>query len=178
MSRQALVVRSERVSDPEAGVGLDVVVDPGGVNTTTAPHYANVGDDAPPLPGDYAALGESSGTGAEHITGYADTKNAGKALPGEKRIYARSATGDVKVELWLKGDGSIVISNGEGSFAMAPSGDVTINGVVISKAGAISAPGEVTAMAATPATAISLTKHAHLTAGTGAPSGPVPFPIP
>jgi hypothetical protein len=176
MSRFAVVLHVERVSDD--GHGLDVVCDPGGGANLTAPHCANPGDDSSPLPGDFAQLGESSGTGAESAVGYCDTRNAGKAKPGEKRIYARNASGSVVVDLYLKGDGSLVIDNGSGKVELQSSGAVVINGVVISKLGAITAPLEVTAMAKT--VPIALSTHVHLGAAPGTPVGPPisPPPVP
>ncbi len=162
MSRDAVVVRTERVNG-EDGHGLDVVVDPNGEPITTS-HYAPPGVDAVPLPGDFASLSEGSGSGAENAVGYADVGNAGTAAAGEIRLYARNAAGTLKVELWLKGNGSLVIDNGSGSVELEAGGDVVINGVRITAAGAIEAPGEVTAMATTPATAVKLSTHLHATA--------------
>jgi hypothetical protein len=176
MSRTAQVVSSTRVSDVD-GHGLDVTVDPGGGDATTVSHYASSGDDAPALASDFCALTDASGTGAENVVGYADVKNAGKAAPGEKRIYARKPDGSVTCDIWLKGDETIVMTFGAGgSFECKANGDVVINGVTISKLGAITARGEVTANAAT--IPVKLAGHTHLTAGTGAPVGPTPFPVP
>jgi len=174
MSRIGEVLSTERVVE-DGAYGVDVKFDPGGGANATAPHFADPGDDSLPLPGDFLALEDSVGAGAEQATGYADTRNAGKARPGEKRIYARDASGAVVVDLWLQRDGSIVISNGAGSFTMKKTGAVEINGVVIGVDGSISAKGEVTANASTPLP-IKLSAHTHLTAGTGTPSKPVPFP--
>jgi hypothetical protein len=106
VSRVAEVLDSTRVND-EGAHGLDVKCDPGGGDNVTAFHFADAGDDGRPLPGDFVALEDSSGSGAEQATGYADTKNAGKALPGEKRIYSRDAEGAIVAEVWLQGDGKI-----------------------------------------------------------------------
>lgn len=169
MSRVAEVLASERVVE-EGAHGVDVKCDPGG-DTLTAPHFADPGDDSQPLPGDFVALETSSGSGLEQATGYADVKNEGKAQPGEKRIYARDASGAVMVELWLRGDGSLVIDNGSGKVELAAGGDVTINGVVIDASGNVKAPGEVTAMATGPG--VKLSKHKHPT-GVGPSSEPIP----
>jgi len=170
MSRVGEVLSFERVVE-EGAHGADVKVDPGGTANVTAPHYADAGDDSHPLPGDFVALEDSSGAGAEQATGYADVRNAGKARAGEKRIYARNVAGAPVVEVWLKNDGSIVIANGTGAFELAPSGAVTINGVTISPSGAISAPGEITAKSTT--TPVSLTQHIHPT-GLGPSGAPTP----
>lgn len=175
MSRIAEVQSTRRTND-ETGHGVDVKVDPGGGALSTVPHFADPGDDSLPLPGDFAALEDSAGSGAEQVTGYADVANVGKAVPGEKRTYGRDSNKTPVCEVWLKGDGTIVIANDSGSFEMAPNGAVTINGVVIDADGNISAPGEVTAdgevtaMAASPATSVTLSHHIHPT-GVG-PSSP------
>lgn len=161
MGRVAQVQTSRRTDD-EDGHGLDVQCDPGGGANVTVPVFGPPGVDAVPLPGDYAALEDSAGAGAEQTTGFADVRNPGKAQPGEHRIYARRADGSVAIELWLKADGTLVIGSG---------GDVTINGVVITAAGAIRAPGEVTAMAQTPATSVGLSTHVH-----GSNTGPTTPP--
>lgn len=128
MSREAQVESAERTNDSETGHGLNVTCDPGGKNNITAPHYADPGDDSCPLPGDYAALTEASGTGAEAATGYADVRNAGKALPGEKRIYGRDANGAVVGDLWIKRDGTIVGTNAGGSITLSPQGVLSVSG--------------------------------------------------
>lgn len=161
MSRIGEVLASRRVHD-EDGHGLDVQCDPGGGANVTAPVFAPPGTDAAPLPGDWVALEDSPGTGAEQATGFADTKLEGKAKPGEHRIYARRADGTLAIELWLKADGTLVIGSG---------GDVTINGVTITASGEIRAPGEVTAMASTPATSVGLSTHLH-----GSNTGPTTPP--
>jgi hypothetical protein len=171
MSRVAIVRSTSRVTEEGGGEGLDVVCDPGGDQNVTAPHFADAGDDSCPLPGDFVALEQSSGTGVEQAVGYADVDNAGKAAPGEKRIYARDARGAVKVELWLKGDGAIVVDNGAGKLELAPGGDVTINGVTIDKSGNVSAPGDVTAKRGPQA--VRLSTHTHLS-GTGPTQSPTP----
>lgn len=169
MSRVAEVLSSDRTVD-EGAHGVDVKCDPGG-NPMTAPHFADSGFDSQPLPGDYVALGDSSGSGCEHVVGCADVRNEGKAEPGEARVYARDASGAVVVELWLKGDGALVIDNGSGKVELAAGGDVTINGVVIDASGNVKAPGEVTAKATQ--APVSLSSHLHPT-GVGPSSSPSP----
>ena len=161
MGRIAEVLSSRRVHD-EDGHGLDVQCDPTGGAIVTAPVFTPPGVDAVPLPGDFAALEDSAGAGAEQTTGFADVRAAGKAGAGEVRIYARRADGSMAIELWLKADGTLVIGSG---------GDVTINGVTITASGEIRAPGEVTAMASTPATSVGLSTHLH-----GSNTGPTTPP--
>lgn len=128
MGRVAIVLSSSRVVD-QGGHGVDVKCDPGGGPNVTAPHFTNPGVDAQPLPGDSAALEDSSGTGAEHATGFADTKSAGRAGPGELRIYARDQSGEVTGELWLQGDGTIVATNSSGgALTLSSDGVVSVSG--------------------------------------------------
>jgi hypothetical protein len=163
MGRIAEVQITRRVADAD-GHGLDVQCDPGGGANVTAPVFGPAGTDAVPLPGDFVALEDSVGAGAEHATGFADVGLAGRAQPGEVRLYARRTDGSLAIELWLKADGTLVIGSG---------GDVTINGVTITASGAIRAPGEVTAMASSPASSVSLSTHYH-----GSNTGPTTKPLP
>ena len=126
MTRVAEVKSAARVQD-EDGHGVNITADPGGTQVT-APHFADPGDDSLPLPGDYTALDESSGAGGEHATGYADVRNAGKALAGEKRIYARDAIGAVVGDLWLRRDGTIIGTNAGGTLTLSPAGVLSVSG--------------------------------------------------
>lgn len=151
----------------------DVTIDPGGGPNQTANHYACAGDDSHPLPGDFVATTGSPGSGNEHVTGYVDPVNEPKAQRGEKRIYSRRESDGVLVaEIWLKNDGSLVIENENGRLELAAGGTFDLNGVTIDTSGNISAPGEVTAMDATPATSVKLSTHLHPTAmgPSGAPT--------
>jgi hypothetical protein len=155
MSRTAQVMSSTRVHD-EDGHGVDVTVDPGGGDLTTVSHFASSGDDAPPLGVDFTALTDASGTGSENAVGYADVLNAGKAAPGEKRIYARDAEGVVKADLWLKGDGTIIATNAGGTITLSPDGVLHVAGssdaaALASKIDKIGRPISAIAAAVTPA---------------------------
>lgn len=178
MGRVAEVLSTKRVND-EDGHGVDVTCDPGGGQNVTAALFAASGDDSPPLRGDFVALEDSSGTGVEHVVGCADVRNAGTAANGEKRLFARDANGAVKIQLWLKGDGTLVIGHGNGSIEMAADGAVTINGLVIDPDGNVTTPGEiaadgeVTAMAASPGTSVKVSTHLH-----PHPMGPTSAPQP
>lgn len=113
------------VSQVLATDGKDVKASRGNENNVTARHFSAPGDDSHPLPGDYCALSGASGTGRQTAVGYTDKTNAAKARPGEKRIYARDAEGNVACEMWLKNSGEINISS------IASGADVVINGVRI-----------------------------------------------
>jgi hypothetical protein len=144
-----------------------VKCDPGGGALQVVEHFSDCGDDSLPLPGDPVALEDASGSGNEQVVGYADIKNAPKAGPGEKRIYSRAADGSPAAEFWLKANGDIVVTS------LAPGGKITLNGVTIDQQSNLTAPGEVVAMAATPATAVKLSTHLHPT-GVGPTSPPTP----
>jgi len=88
----------------------NVKVDTGGDDSLIADSFADGGDDSPPLAGDVAALNDGPETGTQQITGYDDALD-GVASPGEKRIYSRDSDGVAVAEVYLKGDGSIVIKS-------------------------------------------------------------------
>lgn len=170
MGRVAIVLSFERGEDEDGTPKVEIKCDPGGGANITAAHFEPVGVDAPPLAGDAVALEESTGAGIEHATGYQDPKNAGKAAGGEHRIFARDPDGKVICEFHLKGTGSARLENEKGFIELAASGVVEINGVKISTAGAIEAPGEVTANSAS--APVKLSTHLHPTAmgPSGAPT--------
>jgi len=176
-ARTGVVQSSERVTKDDGRELVEVTVDAGGGELLTLEHVADAGDDSLPLPDDFAGAADSTGQGALRSAGYANTKTKGKALPGEKRIYARDpADGSVVCEIWLKGPGKIAISalkdGADIELSTAVSGGkVIINGVVIDKDGSIKAPGEVTAM--TGGASVSLSTHLHPT-GVGPTDKPTP----
>jgi len=101
-------------------------IDTGGGANITSEHFSAPGDDSNPLPGDYVLTVAIKRSGGESIAGYIDPKNDSTAKAGEKRIYARDGDGAMIVELWLKKDGSAVMSNDNGAIELKPSGDVVI----------------------------------------------------
>lgn len=111
-----------------AGGRSDTKCDPGGGAIRQAPHAQQPGDDAHPLPGDYAVLVEVPQTGGFAAVGYVDPQNAQTAGPGERRVYARTANGEQIVELWFKSDGSARLSNASGYLELEAGGDVVGNG--------------------------------------------------
>lgn len=123
MGRIAKLLSFVRVTRNGAKLS-DVKVDPGGGPNVTAEHFAAAGDDSNPLPGDYVALNADSGSGRESAIGYLDPLNEPKALPGDKRIYARDEDGVVIVEVWLKNTGEATIVNENGSVTLRPDGSV------------------------------------------------------
>lgn len=135
----------------------DTTVDPGGGPNLTAEHFAPPGDDSHPLPGDFALLVPLRQTGRAAAGGYVDPKNEQLAAAGERRLYARDGSGNVVATVWIKNtgevlvendnasvtlgpDGSYTADNGAGSIQLQPGGNVVINNVTITPAGAISTP--------------------------------------
>lgn len=173
MAQQGLVVSVARVTD-EGVESVEVRCDTGGGAIITADHFQPAGVDALPLPGDFAAIEDSTGTGAKQATGYHDGNNAGKSANGEHRIYGRNADGVVVSEFWLKGDGTVAITglvNG-GTATLDPSdGTWNFNGVKVDAQGNLTAPGEITAMVAT--APVKLSTHLHPT-GMGPSGAPTP----
>ena len=124
-------------------------------------HTGPGGDDSPPLPGDFLVSVDVPGSGNSAAVAYADTRNAGLALPGEKRIYGRDENGAIVCSIRLRRDGSIEATNAEGSYKLSAAGVLeatvttltigngagtmdlavdgtwTINGLIISPAGEI-----------------------------------------
>lgn len=144
-------------------------VDPGGGATRMAQHFADPGDDSHPLADDLVVTVSSGGR--EHAVAYADLVNEPMSGPGEKRIYSRDSDGALVASIWLKADGTVVITNADGgSFEMASGGDVTINGVVIDTSGNVTAPGEVTAKDGPSAVNLSTHLHPDAMGGTGSPT--------
>lgn len=121
------------------------VVDRGAGVSSTVEYFQPVGDDSHPLPGDYVILIPVRRQGGYSAVSYIDPKNEQVAAAGEKRIYARNAAGDAVCIVWLKNDGSVHITNENGSFVMQANGDVVINGVIIKANGDIDAPGRIDA---------------------------------
>ena len=156
MGRIAKILSFVRVIRNGANVS-DIKTDPGGGANVTVEHFAPLGDDSHPLNTDYVATMDISRTGGGVAVGFVDPLNAPKASPGDKRIYGRDAdTGAVVVEIWLKNDGTAIVSNdngsvvlspggsikgdnGSGSFELAEGGDFLVNGVTIDTGGNISA---------------------------------------
>lgn len=109
--RLADVISSERVVEEGASY-LRVKLDP--IDTVMVPSFDDSGDDSPPLPGDKAVCDD------DHCFGFADVRNAGVALPGEKRLYARDEDGAVVGAVYLKRDGTLELGlNATGRVAVA-----------------------------------------------------------
>ena len=122
MGRIAKILSFIRTERNTAKVS-DVKMDPGGGANITGQHFAPAGDDSHPLPDDYVASMKVPRTGSEVVVGYLDPNADQKAQPGDKRIYARDPNdGTVIVEIWLKNDGTALITNENGSAELKPDG--------------------------------------------------------
>jgi len=138
MARIATVLEIERGDE-----GIEITVDLGGEEVVLADHFEPANTDSLPLPGDSAAVEQSSGAGRWQVVGYS-TPDDSEVEPGEWRVRSRSASGETM-----------------GWIHARANGDVVINGVVITADGNILAPGEVTARSEG-ATPIPLSTHIHL----------------
>lgn len=102
----------------------NVEVDPGGGAIKTAEHFEDPGSDSNPLPGDYVATVSHPGAGNVLAVGYLDPVNKPKAAVGEKIIYSRDSEGVLIAEVWLKNDGTLVLSNPKGLFELRADGSI------------------------------------------------------
>lgn len=106
----------------------EVKCDQGGDDTVTGYHFTPPGVDAAPLPGDVAYLGDDQGRGNAQALGYQDPANAGVAAGGEHRSYSRAPSGSPVAEIWLKGDGSILVRSvlGASSAELGADGSISL----------------------------------------------------
>lgn len=112
VTRQGVVLRSERVTEQGGAFTTYVVVDFGGDDIVTAQYFGAPGDDGLPEPGDYAVIADAPG--GPVAIGFHDPGNAGDVLPGERRLYVRDEDGALVGELRLaQGKLSIEVLNGE-----------------------------------------------------------------
>ena len=120
-NRIAKLLSFTHVVRNEANVS-DVKIDQGGGDNITVEHFAPPGDDSFPLPDDYVLAVDVPRSGSKVAAGYVDPINTPKANEGDKRIYGRKADGTPVNEVWLKNDGSILVSNDNGSALLRPDG--------------------------------------------------------
>lgn len=172
MGRIAKLLSFTRVIKNGARIS-DVQVDPGGDILKTTEHFAPPGDDAFPLKTDRPFIQANGRQGGESTIGYADPISTPVALEGDKRIYGRSANGVTVNQVWLKNDGSILISNdngsfllqtdgsiagtnSNGSFELESGGDFVVNGVIIDVAGNVTTTATVTASTVVAVTSLTV----------------------
>jgi hypothetical protein len=148
----------------------EVKVDRGGGDAVTGYHFACPGDDSRPLAGDDAYLADDEGAGNRQVVGYRDQQSTPKAGAGEKRIYSRSAAGVMAAEIWLKADGTIVVTNAGGTtLQLEPDGAASVSNALGSID--LDAAGNVTAT--TPLGTFGAATHTHTS-----PFGPTGPPMP
>lgn len=142
-------------------------VNPGAGPAITCDQFQNAGDDAQPLPQDYCVLVPIDGTGRWALVGYLDPEALQRAGPGERRLYARDASGEEVVSHWLKSTGEAALTNANGGLRLLPDGSFNINGVTITPDGRV-----------IDASGVELGTHNHnITSGSSAP-GPTAGPNP
>ena len=121
-SRIAKLLSFVRGISNDANV-TDVEIDIGGGDNRTAQHFSAPGDDSFPLKTDYVLASDTPRKGGKAAHGYLDPVNAAIANEGDKRIYGRdTVTGAPVNQVWLKNDGSVLISNDNGSVLLRPDG--------------------------------------------------------
>lgn len=181
MARIGTVLSFLRVLRGTAQV-VDIKSDRGAGDNITAEHFGPLGDDSPPLRGDHNILIPTTGTGSEASVGYIDPKNEGTAAGGEKRIYSRKPDGTIAAEVWLKGDGSIALTNENGGITLNADGSVVINGATFDPMGNLSIDeidaAMITADAIEAITSLVIANlevlgHTHTVTAPGSPSGPM-----
>lgn len=155
----------------------EVTVDRDGDETATAHHFGAPGDDAVPLPGDVAYLGDDAGAGAAQSVAYQDPTTAGVAAAGERRIYSRSAPGVMAAEVWCKADGTIVLRNASGArLELDAAGNVTVAAQSELRLGGDGASAFVAlanlVLARLQAIHTAVNAHVHVSAAPGSPTGP------
>lgn len=100
----------------------DIKLDTGGGDIRTATHAQGSGDDAAPLPGDYAVNVQIDRSGGVFTVAFVEPDAAQAAQAGERRVYSRGANRVEVAQIWLKNDGTILVSNDNGSYTLNPSG--------------------------------------------------------
>ena len=105
-----------------------VQLDPGGGDSIATSLFSAPGDDSKPLPGDLVATSSHPGGEGQVCVGFADTDSESKSLGGEVRRYARNANRVTVSEFYMTGDGTITLSNDNGSIELAADGTVAVNG--------------------------------------------------
>lgn len=124
----AKVLSVERVERNGVTV-TEIKANPTGGANTTMTMFPPSGKDPQPLKGDYAVGTSVPGKGRMGVVGFIDPVNVPVSEPGDNRSYSRDeTTGTTVAQVWIKNDGSILISNDNGSVTITPDGVVEING--------------------------------------------------
>ncbi len=104
----------------------DIKIDVGGGEVLTAELAQGSGDDAVPLPDDYAMTVRAPGSGRLVVVGYVEPDAEQTAIAGERRLYSRDETRAEVAQFHLKNDGTAVLSNANGTFTLAADGTFTL----------------------------------------------------
>lgn len=131
----------------------ELKIDPGSGANVVAQLLQAAGLDAQALPEDPHVVIDLGGVSV--VVAVADGRSEGESGPGEIQVYSRNDAGARMARAQLFADGSAKLWNESGSLELEAGGDVVINGVRITAAGAVQAPGDVTAGS------ISLQGHVH-----------------
>ena len=150
----------------EPGTAPVLSVDLGGGDRAEVEWF---GSDSPPATGDVVLVLEHTRSG-ELVAIGANDGAVTQSAQGERRWYARDASGVVMATLWLRGDGSIEMSNAAGSIKLGADGTVAINGATIDALGNLAA----TSVAGTSADLDAHTHTAPPGGGTTTPPDPAP----
>lgn len=117
-----------RVARALSAEGNLIKADRGASDINQMHHLQPLGDDSKPLPQDDGWTDRTSENGNDIYFGAFDEENK-IAEAGEKRIYARNATGEAVGHVWIKKDGTIIIANDSYSKVIKPDGSwVETNG--------------------------------------------------
>lgn len=100
----------------------DVKLDTGGGDVLTATHAQGAGDDAHPLPGDYPISIRIDRSGGLFVVGFVEPDAVQAAQPGDRRLYSRDGSRAEVAQVWLKNDGTVLVSNSAGSYELRPDG--------------------------------------------------------
>ncbi len=103
----------------------NVKLDIGGGENITAPQAAPAGIDCTPLETDTAVTSSSPGNSGQNVVGYIDPDNASKG--DGVYLYARTPDGSPVADIWLKSDGSIVVTTSGASIEIASAGGITMS---------------------------------------------------
>lgn len=100
----------------------DVKLDLGGKDILSATHAQGSGDDAYPLPGDYPVSVWIERSGGLVTVGFVEPDATQAAQPGDRRMYSRTAQRAEAAQVWIKNDGTVLVSNPSGSYELRPDG--------------------------------------------------------
>lgn len=161
--------------------------DKGGGDIVTGTIFQTPNTDSQPLKGDWVALLQLPQAGRTAAVGAVDPLNQQRAAPGEHIAYARDPeSGEIVAEVHVENDGSVtvtnadgsaklnadgsyIIQNANGSAQLSANGDFIVNGVTIDTNGNISTSGTVQGQGVTD-TSNNVTLGTHNHGG----AGPVP----